>query len=312
MFRLGILALCGGLLLGWQTPTSAQTAPLTTLRLGAVPVDDVMPVLYAQREGLFEKAGLNVVVQPMNGGAISAAVVAGAIDLGKSSIIAIIQAHEHGVPLTLVAPAAVYDPKNPDAVLAVNADSTIATAKDLIGKTVGIGSLGDVSNVAVEAWLAKNGVDWHSVQYVETVIPQTPQVLEQRRVDAAVLIKPFATEPVSSGKAKIIALPYDAIAPRFLESVWYGTRSYLDQHRSAILAFQRIVAQASAYTNAHPDQTVDLLASFTKITPDQAAHVPRIVTGTTLNPREIQPIIDVMARNHIVENAFDAREIIWP
>ncbi|HXP92292.1 MAG TPA: ABC transporter substrate-binding protein [Candidatus Binatia bacterium] len=313
MFRLGILALCAALLLGLQSPTFAQTsAPLTTLRLGGVPVDDVMPVLYAQREGLFAKVGLNVTMQPMTGGAIAAAVLSGNLDLGKSSIIAIIQAHAHGVPLTLVAPSAVYDPKNPDAVLAVNGDSTIASAKDLIGKSVGIGSLGDVSNVAVEAWLAKNGVDWHSVQYVETVIPQTPQLLEQRRVDAAVLIKPFATEPVSSGKAKIIALPYDAIAPRFLESVWYSTRSYLDQHRSAMLAFQRVVAQASVYTNAHPDQTVDLLASFTRITPEQAARVPRIVTGTTLNPREIQPIIDVMVRNHILEKGFDAREIIWP
>ena len=313
MLRFGILTLCGALLLGIQSPTFAQgNAALATLRLGAVPVDDVMPVLYAQREGMFAKAGLNVQMQPMNGGAISAAVLSGNLDLGKSSIIAIIQAHVHGVPLALVAPAAVYDPKNPDAVLAVTSDSTIAGPKDLVGKTVGIGSLGDISNVAVQAWVAKNGIDWHSLQYVETVIPQTPQILEQKRVDAAVLIKPFATEPVSSGKAKIIALPYDAIAPRFLESVWYGTRAYLDAHRTEMLAFQRVLAQASAYTNAHPDQTVDLLASFTKIPPEVAARVPRIVTGGTLTPREIQPIIDTMVRNHILEKGFDAREIIWP
>jgi NitT/TauT family transport system substrate-binding protein len=307
-----LATLCTLLLLVPQHPTSAQTNALTMLRLGGVPVDDVMPVLYAQRQGMFAKAGLDLTLTPMNGGAIASAVLSGNLDLGKASIIAIIEAHEHGIPLALVAPAAVYDPKNPDAVLCVNSDSTIASAKDLIGKPVGVGSLGDISNVAVQAWLAKNGVDWHSVQYVETAIPQTPFILEQRRVDAAVLIKPFATEPVNSGKVKIIALPYDAIAPRFLESVWYGTRSYLDAHRSTISAFQRVVAQASAYTNAHPDQTVDLLASFTKISPEQAARVPRIVTAGTLNPREIQPIIDSMVRNHIIEKSFDAREIIWP
>lgn len=304
----GALALCA--MLAFRGPVAAQS--LTTLRLGAVPVDDVMPVLYAQRSGMFAKAGLNVVITPMGGGAISSAILGGALDLGKGSIIAIIEAHEHNVPLTMVAPAAVYDPKNPDGVLCVNSDSTIASAKDLIGKTVAVGTLGDISQVALESWLAQNAVDYHNVQYIESSLPQSPQILEQRRVQAAVLIKPFITDAVSSGKAKIISLPFSSIAPRFLESVWYGNRAFVESHRDAMLAFQRVVARASTYTNAHPQQTLDLLASFTNIGLERAAKVPRIVTGETLKVDEVQPIIDTMVRIHLLDKSFNAREIIWP
>ena len=57
---------------------SAQTTPaLTTVRVLASPVDDVMPVLYAQRAGLFRQAGLDVQVDRANSGAAASAAVMG-------------------------------------------------------------------------------------------------------------------------------------------------------------------------------------------------------------------------------------------
>ena len=291
-------------------PAPAQPA-LTTLRLAAVPVDDVMPVLYAQKAGLFTKAGLHVEITPMGGGAIPSAVVSGALDLGKGSIVSILNAHARGVPLVLVAPAALYDPRNPDAVLCVNADAALASPRDFIGKTVAISTLGEISHIAMQAWLTQNGVDWKQVQFLETTVPQMVQSLDERRVQAAVLIKPFITDAISAGKAKEVARVYDAIGPRFLESGWYANRNFAASHRDAIAAFQRVYAEASAYANAHPDQTAELLAAFTKISPERAAKVPRIVTSTALNPVEVQPVIDAMVKNKFLEKPFGARDVLW-
>jgi NitT/TauT family transport system substrate-binding protein len=298
------------LILGPAPSALGQPAPVT-LRLAASPVDDVMPVLYAQRAGLFRQAGLNVVLEKGgSGGALAAAVAGGAVDIGKGNIVSIITAHAHNVPLTIIAPAAVYDPKTPDAVLVTRKDAPIASARDLAGKIVGVPSLSDLSTVAVQAWMESNGVDWHGTQFVEVGYGAMVGALEASRINAATLIKPFITDAVDSGKAKVLALMYSSIANRFLESVWFADEGFVDKHKEAIAAFQRVLAQASAYTNAHQSETVDLLATWTGLDPQRAAHIPRIVTGTVLDAREIQPVIDMTAKYNLIAKPFDAREIM--
>src|SRR5665213_4227146 len=71
-------------------PVSAQTAapPLITVHLGATPDDDCAPILYAQKAGLFTRAGLNVILdKSRSGAAAAAAVLSGSYDIAKSSLV---------------------------------------------------------------------------------------------------------------------------------------------------------------------------------------------------------------------------------
>lgn len=284
---------------------------LVTLRLSGSPVDDVMPVLYAQRAGLFRQAGLNVELTRANSGAaISAAILGGSVDIGKGNITSIVVAHAHNIPLVIVAPAALYDPKTPDAVILVAADSPIRAPRDLAGKVIGSPSLTDLSTLSVEAWFEQNKIDPHAAQFVELPFPAMQAALEEGRVQAVVQVKPFISAAVDAGKARVLALNYSAVSSRFLESAWFTTADFVAKNKQTIAKFQRIVAQASAYTNAHPAETVDLLASWAGIDPQRAARVPRIVTGTTLRPAEIQPVIDIASKYNLIPKAFDAREIM--
>jgi len=299
------------LVLAAPRPAMAQTAAATTLRLMNSPVDDCMPVLYAQRAGLFARAGLNVVLDHGNGGAaIAAAVIGGSLDIGDGNIVSIITAHTRGVPLVIVAPAAIYDPKTPDAVLLVGATSPIRTASDLVGKTVGVPTLRDLSALAAILWLEQNNVDWQGVKFVELPYRTMTAALEEGRVQGIVLVKPFTADAVASGKARLLAPVFSAISTRFLESCWFASRSFIETHKDAIANFQRVVAQASAYTNAHQSETVDLLANWAGIGQQRAASVPRIVTGTTLQASDIQPVIDAVAKHGWIDKSFDAREIM--
>ncbi len=299
------------LVLSAASSAESQPGPGVTLHLAASPVDDVMPVLYAQRAGLFRQAGLSVILDRANsGGAVSAAVAGGAVDIGKGNIVSIITAHAHNVPLVIIAPAAIYDPKTPDAVLLVSANSPLRSARDLAGKTVGTPSLNDLSTVATQAWMERNKVDWHSAQFVEIPFPSMEAALDQGRVQAVIQVKPFISDAVDSGKARILGLNYSAVATRFLESAWFASTDYVAKNKDVIAKFQAVVAQASAYTNAHQSETVDLLATWAGIDVQRAARVPRIITGTTLQAREIQPVIDVSAKYNLIPKPFDAREIM--
>lgn len=296
-----------------QTPLALRgnAAEPVAIRLASSPADGIVPVLYAEQRGLFAKAGIDVNTVKMGGGAVLSGVIGGALDLGKSSVVSIILAHAHGIPLKIVAPSAVYDPKTPDAVLGVKSDSTISSAKDLVGKAIAVSTLGDISEVALRSWFAKNGVDPSGVKMVEISISATGPAVESGRVDAGVLIKPFITDAVDSGRERVLAPVYGAIAPRFLESVYYGNVAYLDSHRDAILAFKRVLDESSRYVNHHLVATSGLLASFVGMDPERAAHVSRIITAESLDPRDIQPVIDAMVRTHMLDRSFDARDIIW-
>jgi NitT/TauT family transport system substrate-binding protein len=292
--------------------SQAQTAPpLIPIHILASPVDDVMPVLYAQKTGMFRAAGLDVTIERAQSGAAAAAAVAGgSVDIGKGNLLSVVTARAHNIPLVIVAPAAIYDPKTPDAALVVAAGSPIKSAKDLAGKTVGVTSLGDLSAVATQAWINAGGGNWQDTKFIEVPYPALEPALEQNRVQAVVLLKPFITDAVAAGKVTVLGLVYNAVAPRFLESVWFSTADYVAGHRAAVATFQRVLARAGDYTNSHPADTLDLLISFTGTDPNRAAQIPRMVNGTTLEVRDIQPVIDIAAKFQLIPTRFNAQEII--
>ena len=306
-----ICAAIAALVLLVQGAAPAQTPALTNVRVLASPVDDVMPVLYAVRAGMFQKAGLNVTVdRAASGAAASAAVIGGSVEIGKGNIMSVITAHAHNVPLLIVAPAAIYDPKTPDAALVVAAGSPIRTAHDLVGKVIGVTALNDLSAVATETWLDANGGDSKNTQFIEVPYQSLAPQLEAGRVQAVILLKPFISDVVAARKAKVLGLVYTSIANRFLESVWYASADYIAGHRDVIARFQRVVADASAYTNTHPADTLDLLVSFTGIEPTAANNMTRMVNGTTVRAQEIQPVIDIAAKFKLIPQSFSAQEII--
>jgi len=82
-----MLAASGSALALWPSILRAQT--LDKVRLAGVATDDLTPVYYAIKAGLYQKAGLDVEVVPTSSGtAATEAVVGGAYELGKGSLIA--------------------------------------------------------------------------------------------------------------------------------------------------------------------------------------------------------------------------------
>lgn len=290
---------------------STSAAEPVTLRLATSPVDGIVPVLYAQQDGSFERAGLRITIDKMGGGATLAAVAGGSIDLGKVGITSVIFAHVKHAPLVIAGAGPVYDPKTPDAVLAAAPNAQIAVPADLTGKTIAVSTLNDLSELAIRAWFDRSNVDWHGTQFIEVGIPITADAIEQGRVAAGVLVKPFTRE-IDSGKLKLVSNVYAAIAPRFLEAVWIANIDFLNHNGPAVASFQRAIAQGSAYANSHQPETANLLASFVGLEPAVAKVLPRQVTADTLDPRDVQPVIDAMVRAHMIDQGFDARDIIWP
>ena len=311
MMRLFVGALVSlALLTAGAAPGTAQT-PLV-LRVGLVANDDAAtPLLYAQSAGMFAKAGLDVQLQlQSSGAAVTAAVMAGTFDIGKSSIVPLINAHAHDLPVTIVAPASVWNGKDKFAALLVRADSPIKTGKDLEGKLIGVQALNDMNQVATDAWVSAHGGDPTTLKFVELPMTAGVAALKSKRIDAAAFVAPVVDDALADGQLRALPGAYDAIAPQYLFAAWFSTKSWVHDHADAARQFARILAEAAQYTNTHHAQTAAMVSQFTSIPLEVIEHMTRTPSGTTLNASLLQPIIDSAVKYKVLTRGFPASEMI--
>jgi NitT/TauT family transport system substrate-binding protein len=290
-------------------PAAAQT-PANVL-VASASDEDAIAALWAVQSGAFRRAGLNVTIQKASSGAvIAAAVIGGAVDIGKASAMVLLAAHAKGIPIVLLAPAAIYNADAPNAGLIVAKDAPFKTAADLNGKTFAAAALNDIFAVAIEAWIDKNGGDSKTIKFIELPGSATADAIASGRVDGAMLANPNFTYAVASGKVRVFAHSFDVFARHFVGAAFFCTADYVAKNKDVVLKFRRTLYESGAYVNAHHDETVPGIATFTGIDPAIIRTMPRLTLGTSLDPKLLQPLIDTGVQYGAISHAFDANDMI--
>ena len=303
--------LAAGALTFIAAPGGAQSPALTVIHVGGVFSDDMTPVFYAQKAGFFRREGLDVEPVASNSGtAMASAVLSGTYELGKSSLLAAVNAHLRGLPLEVIAAGGSYDTRAPFAALCVANDSSMSTGKDFDGKTIGTPALNDLNQLVVSAWVDRHGGDYKTLKFVELPQSTTGPAIAAHRVDASVMLQPRLAESVTTKEVKSLANVYDAIAPRFVFAAYFTSSDYAKNHPDIVMKFTRALYAAAAYTNKHHDETAAMMADVAKIPAATVQHMPRVDGATALNPAEFQPVIDAAAKFHLIAHGFPAKEML--
>jgi NitT/TauT family transport system substrate-binding protein len=284
---------------------------MASLKVGGVPEESATPVLWAEKSGMFRAAGLDVDLSPQrSGSAVTAGVVGGSYQVGKSSIIPLVTAYAKKIPIQLVAPGGLYRAVKPHIAMIVQTDSPLRTATDMNGKTLGVSSLDDLYALGIKLWMDKNGGDSSTLKIVELPLSAVPGALATGRIDAGGSSTPALQDALDSGKFRVLAHMFDAIAPEFMYTAWFASSEYISGHRSTVASFSRAERQAASYVNAHPSETAVPLAAFTGVPVAVISKMTRATMATTLDPKLIQPVIDVCVRYKLIPSSFDAAEMI--
>lgn len=294
--------------------TLAQPAPaLQTIKLGVLPNDDMISVLYAQQTGMFRAAGLDVVLDKSspNGSAIATAVAAGAYDIGKSSITPIFDAHLRGLPFTIIGTAALYQSEKPYVGFIVPIDSPIKTTRQLGQGPTAVSFVHDLGQLAVYKEIDAAGGDWKSTQFVELPMSASLAAIDSKRVVAGEVSYPPAQAALDTGRVRFIPA-YNTFGKQYIFSIWFTTQDYATKHPDVVKTFARVVAAAARYTNSHPKETAPMLAAFSGISQATIDKMPRVTNGTSVYASGIQPLIDAEAKYGFIPHAFPATEIIDP
>lgn len=307
MNRRSLLVLALGA--GWPRSGAAQT---TTVRLGASLDDGLSPVLYGLHAGIFARHGLDVTLtSATNGAALAAAIAAGSVDVAKSAMMSLLAAYAHGVRFKIVAGGTVWDTTSPTIELCVLASSPIRTPADLSGKTIAVGTLQSLDQMATQALVDDRGGRSGSIRFIEMPFGAMLGALQQGRADCASIANPVLQKVLETRLARTIGSSYDALGNGFLEAAWFCSAAFAERNRETAERFADAFREAAAYTNVHHDATVPLLAAYAKLEPAVIRKMKRdtIATGPP-QAAAIQPCVDAAAKYGYISAPFDAKELL--
>jgi NitT/TauT family transport system substrate-binding protein len=290
-------------------PVHAEDA--NTVHVLAVANDLYAGAYYAQDQGYFKAAGLDVEITTLgNGGAAATALAGGSGDIAVTNLVQLATAVQHGVPLTVIAGAGLYSTRAASTAICVTKASPLRTARDLEGKTVGVAALNDQATVALKKWLTQNGADYKKVRMIELGYPEMIAGLAAGRIDAAMLAEPWQTT-ARNGDDRLFAKPFDSIAPEFNIGAWAATKTWAAAHPALARKFAGAIYAAAKWANGHHDESALILAKYAKADPKLITGMIRSVLSTDLTRAHVQPPLDAAFAFGQIDRHMAADELIW-
>jgi NitT/TauT family transport system substrate-binding protein len=291
-------------------PARLRAQGLTKVRLAGTVNEDILGVLWSMQSGIFGRLGLDVdVAHSSSGAAVSEGVLTGAIDIGKSSIIPLITAHARGLPFVLEAPGGVYTAADPNAALVVGKDSPLRTGRDFNGLTLAVPALADLFQLGTSAWVDGTGGDSRTLKFLELPGPAQAEAIVAGRVAGAMMVEPLVSDGVRAGKIRVLARAYDAIARNFAVTLFFTSADYAAKNADVLARFRRGLAEGVAYVTAHRAQALPAYAQFSGIDLSVLQAAIQNHMGTTLDPRMVQPVIDVAVKYGVLAKPFSAKDL---
>src|SRR5262249_13584767 len=195
--------------------------------------------------------------------------------------------------------------------LLVRVDSDIRTPKDLAGKTIPAGLVNSINYIHMHEWLKKHGVDPRSVSFLELPFPQMADALFQKRLDAVWNVEPFVTFMTKSGKARILAYPYQDNLPGMDVANYFARESWIKANPELARRFRRAIDRATQFLGTGPkDERDEWVAKFTGMKLDLVKEVTLPVFSTEFNVPSLQANLDLAVRQKLVK-PFDLNTMIF-
>lgn len=191
-------------------------------------------------------------------------VVTGDTDFGLAFNGAVIKLAAASAPIRAVIGGYGTDDKTFTGYLAL-ADSPIESARDLIGKKVGMNTLGAHAELMLREYLTRGGVNATEAKSVTLVVLppiNIEQALRARQIDVAALTGIFRDKAEERGGVKQVFSDYDLYG-RFTAGTYVFRKDFIAKNPNTVRAFVGGVARAVEWARTTPREQV--VARFTSI-----------------------------------------------
>ncbi|MFH1137123.1 MAG: ABC transporter substrate-binding protein [Pseudomonadota bacterium] len=302
LFLLTILAMA------WSMGIAAAGAE-TVIRLGILPVVDVLPLLAAEEEGLFAEQGIKLeLVSFQSALERDAALQADRLDGYFGDLLNTLLLIGSGRKLGIVTQAYHTNPRRRMFGLAVSEKSGITDLAGMKGKKTAI-SRATVIEYVLDSILAAEGFDADYVVKEEIKkIPIRLQMLLANQVDAALLPEPLLSLAELKG-AKVVA--DDRLADMTLTVIALD-RSLREKTPDVTARFAAAYKEAVRRINAAPDKYLGLLVAKTSFPKplEKTYEMPIFPAWSQPSARDVDHVQDWLARNGIIKARLSLADVV--
>jgi len=297
----------------WLASSAQAQQASANVRVATMPVTNFTPLLVARDKGWFAEEKLNVTWTIVPQGAIAVeAVFGGSAEFGGGAILEPMIARGNGLDISFVVTTTKIRNSPPDnSALLVRDGDNIRSAKDLVGKTVAAGLVNSINYIHMQEWLQKKGVDPRSVKFLEIPFPQMADALFQNRIDAVWNVEPFVTFMMRTGKARIVAYPYQDNIPGMDVTAFVAKDSWLKANLDVAARFKRAVDRATTFLQQASKQERDeWVAKFSGVKPEvvSAMNLPQF--SAEFNVSTLAQNLEIAVRHKVVKT-FDVNTMMW-
>lgn len=302
------LAACGADAADPGETTEDGTRAVT---IGALTISETAPLWAAVDAGVFAEHGLDVTVQPIQGGAQAMpALINGDVDLMIGQPFGALRATEQGLPVAIVAGYAESYPDGDDinAVVA-GAGSDIVRPADLAGAKVAVNSLGAAGDLTIRAAVEQDGGDPAAIEFVEVAFPDAAAQLEAGNIDAAWVPEPFVSMITGAGGTKVV-YPYQAVIPGLPTLVVQTTTQTVEQDPELVADVRAALADAFTWAEENDDAVRQSLVDNLEIPAEAAANLPLPRFTTAVDAATIEALADLGVQYEYFQEAPDVHAIL--
>ena len=290
---------------------AAPALAQTKVSVGYTATIDVAPLFVAADKGMFQKRGLEVTPQLIAvNSLIPPALVSDSIQIGMPTASTFLQAVDGGIDMTIVSGLNFTRPNDKNFGIIARTGANVASAKDLVGKKMGVPGLNAFLHVMGREWLRANGVDPKQVSYVETPFPQMNEIMKSGNVDAVVGAEPFQSRIIKAGTGTMLAYLSQQL-PADLPIVFFAaTRKWSNANPQAAKAFREGMAEGMAYTLAHLDEARAITAKYLRLPIEIVASVEMPSFGVNVKPESLASWVKIMKTQDMMTRDVDVQKLV--
>jgi NitT/TauT family transport system substrate-binding protein len=295
-----------------DSPETPANEGSTKVTVGIIPIVDVAPIYLGKEKGFFASRGIELAMEAGQGGAaIVPGVLSGQFQFGFSNVTSLMIAQSKDVPIKVVANgvASTGKPGADFGAVAVKGDSTIQTAKDLVGKKVAVNTLKNIGDTVIREAVRKAGGDPSGVNFVEMGFPQMPAALAAGQIDAAFAVEPTLSAIKAAG-GRPISWVYADVAPNLTVAVYFTSKKLIAENPDLVKRFTDAMNESLTYANGHPDEVRKVLTTYTKIDQKVIDGLTLPVWPTEINKASIETLKTLGESDGIFEKTPDLTQLL--
>lgn len=272
-------------------------------------------ILMAVTNGFADKQGLKLEMSQVKSDAVGLkALIAGALDSYDGIVGGTVLAASHGADVKLIG---CHWPGLPHGIFS---KASIASVKDLKGKTIAISTPSSLPEIIAREALVKYGVSPDDVKFANMGGDLDRfKALVAGVADASVVSGEY--EPIAEKQGLKLLVAGRDILPNYMRLCYFSTARSLAQHHEAAVRFVMAEMTALHYALSHREETLKLTRDLTGIKPDDprpayifddAVRTHAVDPDLNIPIEKVQWMADQLVEDGKLSKHYDVHQMIDP